>query len=263
MRKRRILLTIFFLVILCSPIAARSLTADTAAYPKKDKGRARGEAVKPVATKQADKKKPPIRKPETAVRRGKRTTTASEILLVNKKRALPADYVPADLRAAEVPFACDESSPKRQLRGEAAAAVERLFAQAEAERIELVGVSGYRSYARQEAIFAAHVERDGAEAANLVSARPGESEHQTGLAIDVSSPSVGGELSETLAETEAGRWLARNASKYGFIIRYPKGKEDVTGYQYEPWHLRYVGADHAPAMAEQGLTLEEYMDAED
>ena len=180
-------------------------------------------------------------------------------LLVNKERALPADYVPADLRPAGIPFSCPEGSPKRLLRQEAAAAIERLFAQAERDAVELIGVSAYRSYDRQQAIFAAKSAQVGEAAANQVSARPGQSEHQTGLAIDVSSPGVDGELVETFGETEAGRWLAANAPQFGFIIRYPRGKEEVTGYQHEPWHLRYVGPENAAAIVEAGLTLEEYL----
>ncbi|MCL6613047.1 MAG: M15 family metallopeptidase [Firmicutes bacterium] len=192
----------------------------------------------------------PEKKPEGA---------AVEPLLVNKARPLPADYVPPDLRPAGIPFTCPVDSPKRLLRAEAAEALERLFARATQEGIALLGVSGYRSYERQREIFAAHMADLGEEAANRVSARPGESEHQTGLAIDVSSPEVGGLLVESFGETEAGRWLAQNAPKYGFVIRYPRGKEDVTGYAYEPWHLRYVGTEHALAMAERNLTLEEYL----
>lgn len=199
--------------------------------------------------------------PPAAGREKEEARSAPEPLLVNKRRALPAGYTPPDLRAAGIPFACGEHEPKRKMRHEAAAAIERFFAAAADDNIELIGVSAYRSYERQEAIFAAHVERDGPEAANRVSARPGESEHQTGLAIDVSSPSVGGQLTEAFAETDEGRWLADNAPRFGFIVRYPKGKEDVTGYQYEPWHLRYVGRSHAEAIAARGLTLEEYMAA--
>jgi len=181
------------------------------------------------------------------------------VLLVNKKRPLPAAYAPTDLRPAMIPFTCPVGSPKRLLCAAAAEAIERLFARAAEEGIALVGISGYRSYERQREIFAAHVTALGEEAANRVSARPGQSEHQTGLAIDVSSPEVGGLLVTSFGETEAGRWLAQNAPQYGFIIRYPRDKEDVTGYAYEPWHLRYVGTEHALVMAERGLTLEEYL----
>lgn len=183
-----------------------------------------------------------------------------EPILVNKAQPLPADYVPLDLRPVDIPFAFAGDSPKRLLSAEAAAALEELFQAAQADGVELVGVSGYRSYERQAEIFAANVRCYGSEeAANRVSARPGESEHQTGLAMDVSSPSVQNQLVEQLAETAAGRWLAANAADFGFIIRYPEGKERITGYQYEPWHLRFVGRTHALQIVGQNLTLEEYL----
>ena len=94
--------------------------------------------------------------------------------------------------------------------------------------------------------------------ANRVSAVPGTSEHQTGLTIDVSSPSAGNALEEAFGHTEEGQWLAQRAPEFGFIIRYPEGAEDITGYVYEPWHIRYVGKDLAPDIADSGLTLEEY-----
>ncbi|MGE5528935.1 MAG: D-alanyl-D-alanine carboxypeptidase family protein [Patescibacteria group bacterium] len=194
--------------------------------------------------------------------RAKRPGKAMMPLLVNKSRALPRGYVPAGLRPAAVPFACPEGSQKRLMTDEAARALERLFAQAEADGVALVGVSAYRSYDRQRAIHASQVQRYGEEEADRVSARPGRSEHQSGLAVDVSSPAVGGALVEAFGETPEGRWLAQNAPAFGFVIRYPKGSEDITGYRYEPWHLRYVGAGHALAMAEKGLTLEEYVAAE-
>lgn len=188
--------------------------------------------------------------------------TESQPILVNKEHALPADYAPTDLRDVKIPFSFSEDSPRRMMRDEAASALEGLVAAAEQEGVILAGVSGYRSYETQEAVFASHVQRLGSEeAANQVSAYPGESEHQTGLAMDISSPSVGYQLTQALGETREGRWLADNAARFGFIIRYPKGKENVTEYQYEPWHLRYVGVEHASQIAERGLTLEEYLGA--
>ncbi|EAO56830.1 D-alanyl-D-alanine metallocarboxypeptidase [Bacillus thuringiensis serovar israelensis ATCC 35646] len=91
----------------------------------------------------------------------------------------------------------------------------------------------------------------------MFSAKPGHSEHQTGLVMDVSAKSFDNKLEQEFEQTKEGKWLAKNAHKTGFIIRYPKGKEDVTGYEYEPWHIRYVG-DIATNLFEKGLTLEEY-----
>lgn len=185
-----------------------------------------------------------------------------EPMLVNKAHALPDGYEPPDLRRVEIPFSFTEDAPRRMMRDEAAAALERLFAQAEADGIELAGVSGYRSYATQAEIFASASQRYGSEeAANRVSARPGQSEHQTGLAMDVSSRSVGYQLTEAFGATVEGQWLARTAPRFGFIVRYPEGEEPVTGYQYEPWHVRYVGEQHAARIVEKGTTLEEYLEA--
>jgi zinc D-Ala-D-Ala carboxypeptidase len=119
--------------------------------------------------------------------------------------------------------------------------------------------TAYRSYEQQYNIFWNYVARDGEEAANKYSARPGQSEHQTGLCADVTSPSVEYKLTTEYGQTPEGGWLAQNAHYYGFIIRYPLGKEDITGYQYEPWHVRYVGEAAATEIYEKELTLEEYL----
>ncbi len=180
------------------------------------------------------------------------------MVLVNKQRMLPSDYVPPDLVEVKIPFSFEGKSPKKMMREEAAEALEKLFAQAAKEHIKLAGVSAYRSYATQTAIFNDNAKRQGVQEANKTSAIPGQSEHQTGLAIDVSSPSVNFALEESFGDTVEGKWLAENAPKFGFIIRYPKGKEAVTGYSYEPWHIRYVGVQIAEEIAAKGITLEEY-----
>lgn len=180
------------------------------------------------------------------------------LVLVNKQHNLSKDYVPGDLVAPNIPFYFDEDLPKRYVRREVAKALEELFAAAKKENIELLGASGYRSYSRQEAIFASNVAQKGEDEARKVSAVAGQSEHQTGLAMDVTSKYVGYDLIEEFGETKEGIWLKDNAHKYGFIIRYPKGKEDITGYSYEPWHIRYVGKDVAAVVYQNGYTLEEY-----
>ena len=180
------------------------------------------------------------------------------LVLVNKERNLPADYVPDDLVPVDVPFSFSGDDPRRLMRAEAAEALEALFEAAEEADISLVAASGYRAYETQKWIFNRNVERHGEEAANRFSARPGQSEHQTGLAMDVTSAEVDFQLVEAFAETPAGKWLDENAHAFGFIIRYPRGAEDITGYQYEPWHLRYVGPEHATVLYEAEITLEEY-----
>lgn len=179
-------------------------------------------------------------------------------VVVNKHRNLPPTYVPAGLTVPNVRFSFSGQADKKYLRAEAAGALEGLFTAAEAAGHHLAAVSGYRSYATQKSIFDRNVALYGLEAASRFSAYPGQSEHQTGLAMDVSSATVGFRLVEQFGDTPEGKWLAAHAADYGFVIRYPQGSEPITGYSYEPWHLRYVGRAIAAAVTAQGVTLEEY-----
>ncbi|MFM9278258.1 D-alanyl-D-alanine carboxypeptidase family protein [Paenibacillus jiagnxiensis] len=188
------------------------------------------------------------------------TNATAQTVIVNKQRSLPKGYEPSDLVVPNVPFSFDGPHEKRHMRKEAAGALEKLFAAAKKDGIKLRAVSGYRSYARQKTIYNNNVKTKGLEYASKVSAVPGMSEHQTGLAIDVSSPSVGNALEQSFGSSKEGKWLAKHAPEYGFVIRYPKGKDDITGYVYEPWHIRYIGVDLAEDAATKGLTLEEYFD---
>ncbi|MEW9671495.1 D-alanyl-D-alanine carboxypeptidase family protein [Ammoniphilus sp. 3BR4] len=183
----------------------------------------------------------------------------SPVLFINKEHHLPADYTPPDLVEPAIPFSFEGTSPKKLMRKEAAKATEELFAHAQKDGIALVGVSAYRSFDIQETIYHSNVRALGQEEAAKWSARPGESEHQTGLAIDISTAEMGFLLEESFAETKEGKWLAEHAALHGFIIRYPKGKEELTGYSYEPWHIRYVGKKAAKEISEKGITLEEYV----
>lgn len=200
----------------------------------------------------------PISNPKKSVVVDNPTDT---LVLVNKSHALPNDYVPDDLIAPNVRFPFTQDIPKRYMREEAAHALEDLFKASDKAGLELFAQSGYRSFNRQESLFAAYVERDGEEAANKYSARPGESEHQTGLTMDVTSPDINFNLNTNFAETDEGKWVKSHAHEYGFIIRYPKDKVDITKYQYEPWHLRYVGKEVATVIYKRGITLEKYLGA--
>lgn len=193
---------------------------------------------------------------------GKSVVTNPEAMtvIVNKQRALPEGYEPKDLVEPDVAFSFDGPNEKRLMRKEAAEALEKLFARADSEGVELRAVSGYRSYARQKVIYDTKVRTSGEEEASRLVSIPGNSEHQTGLSIDVSSPSVGNGLEENFGDSSEGKWLAEHAPEYGFVIRYPKGDESKTGYVYEPWHIRYVGTDIAPDLAASELTVEEYFD---
>ena len=181
-------------------------------------------------------------------------------VLVNKQNALSPDYVPPDLVEPKVRFIFDEWHERRMMRAEAAAALEEMFAAAEEDGIYLAGVSGYRSYGYQEQLFNTYVSIDGLETAERYSARPGQSEHQTGLAMDISGSTGECAADDCFAGTPEAEWLAAHAHEFGFIIRYPEGKEDITGYMYEPWHVRYLGRDLARNVYESGLTYEEYLE---
>ncbi len=182
-------------------------------------------------------------------------------VLVNKKNVLKSDYEPSDLVKPEV-FAPGRSEIEMFMREEAAEAVLELVNTAEEEEnLEILPASAYRSYDLQTIIFKNNVSRKGSvEKANETSALPGQSEHQTGLAVDMSCSSVGYQINSSFGDTEEAEWLADNAHRFGFIIRYPEGKTKITGYNYEPWHLRYVGKDTAKSIYEEGLTLEEYLE---
>ncbi|MHA7281446.1 M15 family metallopeptidase [Arthrobacter sp. TMS2-4] len=178
-------------------------------------------------------------------------------VVVNKRRPLtPLDYAPADLRRPDVatPTGFD------LLRPDAAAAVEAMFAAAAADGVNLTMVSGYRSFADQEATYAYWVGQYGGPAgADTVSARPGYSEHQTGLAFDLAQADGACTLVRCFQDTPAGQWAAANAAEFGFILRYPLGFHEITGFSAESWHYRYVGTDVSLAMEAAGSqTLEEH-----
>jgi D-alanyl-D-alanine carboxypeptidase len=181
---------------------------------------------------------------------------ASFWVVVNKLRPLnPVDYVAPDL--VDVPVAY-VYAPK--LRADASAAVVQMFADFTAETgLEMQSQSAYRSYSAQVSTYNNWVSQLGQEGADLTSARPGHSEHQTGLAIDISAKPAVCSLDQCFADTPQGTWLAANAYKYGFVLRYPDGYTDITGYEFEPWHYRYVGVELATEYVASGATtLEEF-----
>ncbi len=182
-------------------------------------------------------------------------------MLVNKQNKLPDSYNPSDLVYTSIPFVFQEKTDKRKMRSEAATAINTLFTEANKQGIKLLGVSAYRSHATQISLFDYYVNRDGYEKARTYSAVPGTSEHETGLTIDVTGGDGKCAAMDCFGDTNEAKWLQAHAAEYGFIIRYPKGKEAITGYQYEPWHLRYVGKDMALEIMSKGITLEEYFNA--
>lgn len=188
------------------------------------------------------------------------TDTTTIDFIINRDYPLTSSYLPNDLVIPDIPFSfSDVTLDKRKLKKVAADAMEDLCAAALAEEgLTIYGVSGYRSYDRQYEIYGSKLINQGIRYTNLYSAAPGNSEHQTGLAIDVSCKSVGFGLVERFAETSEGMWIKDNGWRFGFILRYPKEKEHITGYAYEPWHIRYVGVPLAYYLYTNNLTLEEY-----
>lgn len=189
------------------------------------------------------------------------TEPTSISVMVNKQYKLPDGYTPSDLVYPNVPFTFKEKIEKRMMRKEAAEALEKMFEAAKKDGISLAGVSAYRSHRTQTTLFNNYVKKDGEAAAKKYSAVPGHSEHETGLAIDVSGSTGKCAANDCFAGTPEAEWLQKHAPEYGFIIRYPKGKEAITGYQYEPWHIRYLGIEDAQNIAKKSLTMEEYFGA--
>jgi D-alanyl-D-alanine carboxypeptidase len=180
---------------------------------------------------------------------------ASLWVIVNKTRPLnPQDFEPDNLRVPEV-----RSGGQPLLRGEAATAIEEMFAEAEAAGISVTLQSSYRSFSVQKRVKARSVARSGQEISDVLSARPGHSEHQTGLAADLVATSGTCSFRQCFGETPEGRFVAENSWKFGFVVRYGEGQTAITGYSYEPWHIRFVGRELAEEIQRQGNpTLEEF-----
>ncbi len=182
----------------------------------------------------------------------------SYTVLVNKEYTIDKDYVPDDLIIPDVKFSFDYADEKRSMRTVPAKALETMFADAKAEGYELLATSGYRSYGRQNMLYNYNLTNKGYDYTNVYSAMPGTSEHQTGLAIDMTCKTLKGVLSVEFGNTPEGKWVGKNCYKYGFVLRYDKSKESITGYGYEPWHFRYVGLELAKYLYDNNLSLDEY-----
>ena len=180
------------------------------------------------------------------------------LILVNKQNRAPA--VPVTLVKPNVTPTRESVAENIYMRPEAASALEALFEGAAEAGLTLYATSGYRSYSTQKAIFDRKAAERGEQAANRSVAKPGYSEHQTGLAMDIEGETtLGTGLTEAFGESPEGIWVAEHCHEYGFIIRYPKDKTNITGYIYEPWHIRYVGVEAATEITELGVTFEEYI----
>lgn len=177
------------------------------------------------------------------------TNPASLWVVVNKDRPLnPINYAPSDLISV---------GNGQEMRSQAASALKTMIAAAGKQGVNFYPFSGYRSYDTQVAAYNSEVSAFGTAKADAESARPGYSEHQTGWAVDLGTS--GCQIGACFANTTAGKWLAANAYEYGFLLRYPEGYQNVTGYEYEPWHFRYIGDSLAAELHKTGIkTLEQF-----
>lgn len=182
------------------------------------------------------------------------TVNEDYTILVNKTNVLRSNYTPKNLVKLNIEFLSDTSNEARCMEKKAADSLEDLVATAKKENIILIGSSAYRSYKSQLRILKEETDKKGVDYADKYVAKPGQSEHQSGLAIDVTN-----RVRCFDKTSKEAQWLANNAYKFGFILRYPDGKEDITGYNYEPWHIRYVGKDIAKEIYMKNITLEEYL----
>ena len=173
----------------------------------------------------------------------------NNLILVNKFYHLKEDYVPNDLVTLSGQY---NKGANNKMRKDAALAFMEMVDAAKLDNIILYNMSAYRDYNYQVNLYNKYIQRDGKEAADKYSARPGYSEHQSGLCSDLNN------ISDSFDGTDEAIWLKNNAYKYGFILRFPKDKEDITGYKYEPWHYRYVGKEAAKIIYDDDITLEEY-----
>ena len=174
-----------------------------------------------------------------------------ETILVNKYYYLDENYVPNNLEKINNQYALDNM----KLVKEAKEAFEKLSKDALKEKLNIIAMSAYRSYSYQIDLYNRYAKSDGKEKADTYSGRPGHSEHQTGLAVDVYNKKLPYTSFENTKEYE---WMMKNAYKYGFILRFPKDKEEETGYHFESWHYRYVGIDIATYIKENNISFEEY-----
>lgn len=238
--KKRLLLILFFGAIITGSLLGLSRQANTPSAPIQNPQQKVIEQPTAAINKATNPAQPTgFNKSQYSIE-----DPASLWVIVNKKRALPSTYSPQDLYG--------------QIRKPAADALLALTKDARSDGVNLITISGFRSYATQQSLYQSYVAKDGQAAADTYSARAGHSEHQTGLAVDLGNADGSCALDACFGTTQGGTWLSKNAYKYGFIIRYPQQKVTVTGYQYEPWHLRYVGKDLATELQTKQQTMEEF-----
>ena len=196
----------------------------------------------------------PTPTPEPTVESTVDTTTVSSIQkITNKNHPIDSGYVPANLTIVNV-----NSNGTQYLRSEAASELVKMFAAAHKDGIDLYLVSGYRSYSQQLDLYNTYVSTDGKALADSYDAIPGACEHQLGLAVDLSDGNRDHDIDDSFESTAAYQWLLKHSYEYGYIFRFPRGKETITGIAYNPWSFRYIGVEEAKKVYDSGLTLEEF-----
>lgn len=254
MKKVNLIKTIIIIAVILGEIAVWSFPYDQTPTPVKIIG-GQDNPSSIVLNENSDNQKPALDKLETP----KKAEDAGMLILVNKNNYLDKNYKPDDLAPIEY-YAKDRSAEARFMRAEAASHFNKMMLAVREAGYEVVMTTAYRSYGFQSILYNNYVEKYGQAEADKFSAEPGYSEHQTGLGVDVTAPSVEYALTDAFDQTAEWKWLVENAADYGFILRYPKGKAGITGYMYEPWHFRYVGIGAAKTITERKITLEEYID---
>jgi zinc D-Ala-D-Ala carboxypeptidase len=192
---------------------------------------------------------------------GSATTCDDLDVLVDRKHSLPSEYVPSDLVPLQDYRVPTLGSEVLRLRREAAEHLRHLMEDAAADGEELVVASAYRSYEEQQLSHERLISVFGADADGM-SAQPGHSQHQLGTAIDFTNAAAGYLVWRPFAQTSAYWWLEHHAWEYGFVVAYPRGKEEQTGYHWEPWHYRYLGVEEAKRLEEGNLSLQEFLERE-
>ncbi|TQJ41738.1 D-Ala-D-Ala carboxypeptidase [Arthrobacter sp. SLBN-112] len=249
----------------CTPEAPKAVAPSSAASSASPSPAAVTASAGPTAEAATVGQSPEVPSPSpsaTLARQFSLDDPASRWVIVNKHRPLnPVDFVPADLvRPAVALSAAGEAA---LLNSTTAAAAEAMFAAAAADGVAMVLASGYRSYSTQVTTYNGYVAARGQADADTASARPGHSEHQTGWAFDIADGGGACSFQPCFADQPAASWAKANGHRFGFVVRYPWMLHPITGYYYEPWHLRYVGAEAATDMVNRGIgTLEEYFGLE-
>lgn len=257
-------------VVVCVPLLVYAIATSVASRAAEDSGSSKldasGTAKNPSGTPNKEREPQGTPNEKDAERTGYKRTAPLPVaadscddlrVLVDHTHELPSGYVPDDLASLES-YGVSTLDAGPLLRRGAARHLSRLMAEAAADGEELIVASAYRSYAEQQQTFAQFTDVYGDET-DTVSAPPGQSQHQLGTAVDFTNSDASYRLWWPFGDTTASDWLVENAPDHGFVLAYPDGKESETGYQWEPWHYRYVGIENAKHLADKNFTLQKFL----